>query len=422
MVAAPAHPRPRADPAVRRAGARHVAAARPRPPRRRIVGTDAASGPTTRRRWRPRARCSATWASCSPAGCRTWRGRGAPERRHLWLDEMTRRNLELVEPLRAGARGCTLLETIDATVTPMGGRLLRQWLLSPLRDPAAIELPARRGRGGGARRPRPRPAARGARRRARPRAAGGPRRRRPRHAARARRAARLVPPPARRGRGAERARRRRRCRDGGRAAALADAVDELDLLADLAAELGRGARGPSAAAARRRRRDPRGLRRRARRAARAPRRRPAVHRLAAAAGAGAHRHLVAQGRLQQGLRLLPRDHQRARGQGPAPTTSGGRRWPPPSATSRPSSRSTRPRSSAPKSGWPRARRSCSARSARPVGQAIARIQRTARVLARLDVWAGAGRARRDRRYVRPDGARWVRPGAAREPASGDRAA
>jgi len=57
---------------------------------------------------------------------------------HLWLDEMTRRNLELVEPLRAGARGCTLIETIDATVTPMGGRLLRQWLLSPLRDPAAI--------------------------------------------------------------------------------------------------------------------------------------------------------------------------------------------------------------------------------------------------------------------------------------------
>jgi DNA mismatch repair protein MutS len=57
----------------------------------------------------------------------------------LWLDEMTRRNLELVEPLRTGARGCTLLETIDATVTPMGGRLLRQWLLSPLRDPAAID-------------------------------------------------------------------------------------------------------------------------------------------------------------------------------------------------------------------------------------------------------------------------------------------
>jgi DNA mismatch repair protein MutS len=57
---------------------------------------------------------------------------------YLWLDEMTRRNLELVEPLRAGSRGATLLETIDLTLTPMGARLLRQWLLSPLRDPAAI--------------------------------------------------------------------------------------------------------------------------------------------------------------------------------------------------------------------------------------------------------------------------------------------
>ncbi len=56
----------------------------------------------------------------------------------LWIDEMTRRNLELVEPLRAGARGTTLLESLDATVTPMGARLLRQWVLSPLRDLSAI--------------------------------------------------------------------------------------------------------------------------------------------------------------------------------------------------------------------------------------------------------------------------------------------
>ncbi|HET8712822.1 MAG TPA: DNA mismatch repair protein MutS [Gemmatimonadales bacterium] len=56
----------------------------------------------------------------------------------LPLDEMTRRNLELVEPLRAGAEGATLLETIDCTLTPMGGRLLRRWLLAPLVDPDAI--------------------------------------------------------------------------------------------------------------------------------------------------------------------------------------------------------------------------------------------------------------------------------------------
>ena len=56
----------------------------------------------------------------------------------LPLDEMTRRNLELVEPLRAGAEGATLLEVLDRTLTPMGGRLLRRWLLAPLVDPAAI--------------------------------------------------------------------------------------------------------------------------------------------------------------------------------------------------------------------------------------------------------------------------------------------
>jgi DNA mismatch repair protein MutS len=57
---------------------------------------------------------------------------------HCWLDEMTTRNLELVEPLRAGTKDATLLEALDATMTPMGARLLRQWLLSPLADPAAI--------------------------------------------------------------------------------------------------------------------------------------------------------------------------------------------------------------------------------------------------------------------------------------------
>ena len=59
--------------------------------------------------------------------------------RFLWVDDMTRRNLELVEPMRSGVRGLTLLEAIDRTVTPMGARLLRQWVLSPLRDPEAIE-------------------------------------------------------------------------------------------------------------------------------------------------------------------------------------------------------------------------------------------------------------------------------------------
>lgn len=52
--------------------------------------------------------------------------------RVMLLDEMTRRNLELIEPLRSGEEGGTLLDVVDETVTAMGGRLLRRWLLEPL--------------------------------------------------------------------------------------------------------------------------------------------------------------------------------------------------------------------------------------------------------------------------------------------------
>jgi DNA mismatch repair protein MutS len=54
------------------------------------------------------------------------------------LDDMTRRNLELVESLRGGTDG-TVLSVLDETATPMGARLLRQWLLAPLVERAAIE-------------------------------------------------------------------------------------------------------------------------------------------------------------------------------------------------------------------------------------------------------------------------------------------
>ncbi|BAS27574.1 DNA mismatch repair protein MutS [Limnochorda pilosa] len=57
----------------------------------------------------------------------------------LILDRESRRSLELVHNLRDGGRRGTLLEVLDGTVTAMGGRLLRQWLLEPLRDPQAIE-------------------------------------------------------------------------------------------------------------------------------------------------------------------------------------------------------------------------------------------------------------------------------------------
>ncbi|HSY89937.1 MAG TPA: DNA mismatch repair protein MutS [Candidatus Binatus sp.] len=53
----------------------------------------------------------------------------------LVLDAVTVRNLELIEPLFAGAdAGVTLFRSMDAAVTPMGKRLLRAWLLRPSLD------------------------------------------------------------------------------------------------------------------------------------------------------------------------------------------------------------------------------------------------------------------------------------------------
>ena len=157
----------------------------------------------------------------------------------LWIDEMTRRNLELVEPLRPGSRGTTLLEVIDATVTPMGGRLLRQWLLSPLRDAAAIdgrldavEVNVRDGRG----RARLREALDGVRdlERLAGRAAAG--RATPRELGALRDSFQRLPDVA----GALTELSGAPLPRGGQSAALADAADELDLLADLAAHLGAG--------------------------------------------------------------------------------------------------------------------------------------------------------------------------------------
>ncbi len=50
---------------------------------------------------------------------------------HLVLDNITVRNLELVQPLGLTGAGRSVLDVIDETVTGMGGRLLRSWLLRP---------------------------------------------------------------------------------------------------------------------------------------------------------------------------------------------------------------------------------------------------------------------------------------------------
>lgn len=59
------------------------------------------------------------------------------EERFVKLDKFTVRNLEIVQSMNEG--GNTLLDVIDRTDTPMGERLLRRWLLFPLRDVKQIE-------------------------------------------------------------------------------------------------------------------------------------------------------------------------------------------------------------------------------------------------------------------------------------------
>lgn len=55
------------------------------------------------------------------------------------LDAATRRNLELTETIRNASGRGTLLSVLDQTVTPMGARLLRQWIHQPLLDVQRIE-------------------------------------------------------------------------------------------------------------------------------------------------------------------------------------------------------------------------------------------------------------------------------------------
>jgi DNA mismatch repair protein MutS len=56
---------------------------------------------------------------------------------YVMLDAATQVNLELVES--RGARNMSLLAALDRTVTPMGGRKLRSWILQPLRDLGQLE-------------------------------------------------------------------------------------------------------------------------------------------------------------------------------------------------------------------------------------------------------------------------------------------
>ena len=58
------------------------------------------------------------------------------EERYVRLDRFTIRSLELLRPMQDD--GSALLDVIDKTVTPMGARLLRRWVVFPLRDAKAV--------------------------------------------------------------------------------------------------------------------------------------------------------------------------------------------------------------------------------------------------------------------------------------------
>jgi DNA mismatch repair protein MutS len=59
------------------------------------------------------------------------------EEKYVRLDKFTIRSLELVQPMQEDGR--SLLDVIDRTVSPMGSRLLRRWLVFPLKDRKPIE-------------------------------------------------------------------------------------------------------------------------------------------------------------------------------------------------------------------------------------------------------------------------------------------
>ncbi len=59
------------------------------------------------------------------------------EEKYVWLDRFTIRNLELLQPNHE--HGKALIDVLDGTVTPMGARLLKRWVVLPLKEKQFIE-------------------------------------------------------------------------------------------------------------------------------------------------------------------------------------------------------------------------------------------------------------------------------------------
>ncbi len=59
------------------------------------------------------------------------------EDKYVWLDRFTVRNLELIQAQHPG--GVPLIDVLDQTLTPMGARLLRKWVVLPLKEVGQIQ-------------------------------------------------------------------------------------------------------------------------------------------------------------------------------------------------------------------------------------------------------------------------------------------
>ncbi|HLW30586.1 MAG TPA: DNA mismatch repair protein MutS [Brumimicrobium sp.] len=59
------------------------------------------------------------------------------EDKYVWLDRFTTRNLELINSPHEN--GATLLSVLDKTITPMGGRMMKRWMVLPLKELKVIE-------------------------------------------------------------------------------------------------------------------------------------------------------------------------------------------------------------------------------------------------------------------------------------------
>ncbi len=57
--------------------------------------------------------------------------------KYVWLDRFTIRNLELIAPSHESGR--SLLHVLDKTMSPMGARLMKKWVVLPLKTPVLIE-------------------------------------------------------------------------------------------------------------------------------------------------------------------------------------------------------------------------------------------------------------------------------------------